>query len=195
MARGGYASLQGPSGAGKSTLLSLLGGLERPQQGRAVVADIDLTRLSGDGLAGYRRSCVGFVFQHFGLLDTLTALENVELACTLAGERPRARRRRAAELLESVGLEARARHRPGQLAGGERQRVAIARALANRPRLLLADEPTGNLDEDSADGVISLMESVSRETGCTLVVVTHNRMVARRAPHQLRLTGGRVVAA
>src|SRR5207253_10749667 len=119
VAPGGYASLQGPSGAGKSTLLSLLGGLERPQQGRAVVADIDLTRLSGDGLAGYRRSCVGFVFQHFGLLDTLTALENVELACTLAGERPRARRRRAAELLESVGLEARARHRPGQLAGGQ----------------------------------------------------------------------------
>src|SRR5439155_24906467 len=172
VAPGGYAGLQGPSGTGKSTLLSLLGGLERPQQGRAVVADIDLTRLSGDGLAGYRRSCVVFVFQHFGLLDTLTALENVELACTLACERPRARRRRAAELLESVGLEAWARHRPGQLAGGERQRVAIARALANRPRLLLADEPTGNLDEDSADGVISLMESVRRETGCTLVVVT-----------------------
>src|SRR4051794_24042151 len=142
---GSHVSLTGPSGSGKSTLLSLLGGLERPQGGTVVVGDHDLSTLAGDGLAAYRRTTVGFVFQHFGLLDTLTAAENVELALTLAGVRGGRRSRRAAELLDAVGLGARARHQPSQLSGGERQRVAIARALANEPQLVLADEPTGNL--------------------------------------------------
>lgn len=185
---GGYVAVTGPSGAGKSTLLSVLGGLESLQEGTATVGDVDLAELRGDELAAYRRATVGFVFQHFGLLETLTAAENVELACTLAGLRSRARRTRATELLEAVGLGERANHRPLQLSGGERQRVAIARALANRPALLLADEPTGNLDDDSAASVIGLLEALRAEHGCTLVVVTHNRVIAARAPATVALS-------
>jgi putative ABC transport system ATP-binding protein len=127
------------------------------------------------------------VFQHFGLLEALTAAENVELAATLAGVRPSERRRRAAELLDAVGLGHRSRHAPLQLSGGERQRVAIARSLANGPRLLLADEPTGNLDEGSATTVIELLERLRVERGCTLLVVTHNRALATRAPQRVAL--------
>ncbi len=188
---GGYVAVTGPSGAGKSTLLSVLGGLEPLQQGTAVVGDIDLAGLGGDELAAYRRTTVGFVFQHFGLLETLTAAENVELAGTLAGTRPAARRARAGELLDAVGLADRADHRPLELSGGERQRVAIARALANRPRLLLADEPTGNLDETSAAAVVDLLERLRAERGCTLLVVTHNRALGARPPHRLALDQGR----
>jgi ABC-type lipoprotein export system ATPase subunit len=187
---GGYVAVTGPSGAGKSTLLSVLGGLEPLQEGAAVVGDVDLAGLGGDELAAYRQATVGFVFQHFGLLEALTAAENVELAGTLAGVRPGERRRRAAELLDAVGLAHRAGHQPLQLSGGERQRVAIARALANRPRLLLADEPTGNLDEDSATVVIELLEQLRAERGCTLLVVTHNRTLAVRAPLCVALDQG-----
>jgi putative ABC transport system ATP-binding protein len=133
---------------------------------------------------------VGFVFQHFGLLETLSAVENVELACTLAGVARRVRGRRARDLLASVGLGERAGHRPGELSGGERQRVAIARALANHPRVVLADEPTGNLDEDSTTMVVELLESLPAEHGCTLVVVTHNRALAGRAKRLLALRRG-----
>jgi putative ABC transport system ATP-binding protein len=191
---GGYVAVTGPSGAGKSTLLSVLGGLEALQEGAGTVGEIDLAGLGGDELAAYRLATVGFVFQHFGLLEALTAAENVELASTLARTRAATRRRRAAELLEAVGLADRADHRPLQLSGGERQRVAIARALANRPRLLLADEPTGNLDEGSASTVIELLEHIRAERGCTLLVVTHNRMLAARAPHRVVLDRGRRVA-
>ena len=187
---GGYVTVTGPSGAGKSTLLSVLGGLEPLQEGSASVGDVDLAGLAGDELAAYRRATVGFVFQHFGLLEALTAAENVELAAVIAGTAPGARRRRAAELLDAVGLADWARHQPLQLSGGERQRVAIARALANRPRLLLADEPTGNLDEGSAATVIDLLEQLRREHGCTLLVVTHNRTVASRAPVRVTLDAG-----
>ena len=188
---GGYVAVTGPSGAGKSTLLSVLGGLEPLQQGAATVGDVDLAGLAGDELAAYRRATVGFVFQHFGLLEALTAAENVELAATLAGARSAARRRRAVELLDAVGLGHRSRHAPLQLSGGERQRVAIARALANRPRLLLADEPTGNLDEGSATTVIELLERLRVERGCTLLVVTHNRALAARAPQRVTLAADR----
>jgi ABC-type lipoprotein export system ATPase subunit len=191
---GGYVAVTGPSGAGKSTLLSVLGGLEPLQEGTARVGDVDLAGLAGDDLAAYRRATVGFVFQHFGLLESLTAAENVELAATLAGSRPAARRRRALDLLAAVGLGHRARHAPLQLSGGERQRVAIARALANSPRLLLADEPTGNLDEGSAATVIELLERLRVEHGCTLLVVTHNRSLAVRAPQRVTLDAGRVAA-
>jgi putative ABC transport system ATP-binding protein len=191
---GGYAAVTGPSGAGKSTLLSVLGGLEALQEGAGSVGAVDLAGLGGDELAAYRLATVGFVFQHFGLLDALTAAENVELASTLARTRAAVRRRRAAELLEAVGLAGRARHRPLQLSGGERQRVAIARALANRPRLLLADEPTGNLDEGSATTVIELLEQLRAERGCTLLVVTHNRALAARAPQRVELDQGRRLA-
>ena len=192
---GGYAAVTGPSGAGKTTLLSLLGGLEQPQRGRIDVGGQDLTELGGDGLAAYRRATVGFVFQHFGLLETLTAAQNVELAGTLAGTSPADRRTRAAQLLAAVGLAEREGHRPSRLSGGERQRVAIARALVNRPQLLLADEPTGNLDEDAATMVIELLEAVRRDFGCTLVLVTHNRDLAARAEQRVTLDRGLPVVA
>ena len=188
----GYAALRGPSGAGKTTLLSLLGGLEPVQEGEVRVSGQDLGRLGGDGLAAYRRDTVGFVFQHFGLLDTLTAAENVELARALSGTSLRQRRAEAHELLGAVGLAGREAHLPHQLSGGERQRVAIARALANRPPLLLADEPTGNLDDRSAQVVMGLLEALPAERGVTLVVVTHNPTIADRATIRLAMEDGRL---
>ena len=190
--QGGYASLIGPSGSGKTTLLSLIGGLEHPQSGRVTVAGHDLSALAGDRLAEFRRSSVGFVFQHFGLLEALNALENLELTLTFSGVSRPERRRRAVELLEQVGLADRISHRPFELSGGERQRVAIARALSNRPQLILADEPTGNLDDDTAIAVIGLLESLPSEHGCTLMVVTHNRSLAARAGLRLALVSGNV---
>jgi len=190
VAAGDYVTISGTSGAGKSTLLSVLGGLDAPQSGTVQVGGTDLHGLRGDGLAAYRRATVGFVFQHFGLVETLSAVENIELAASLAGVGRRARRGTAVRLLEAVGLADRAAHRPARLSGGERQRVAIARALVNRPRLVLADEPTGNLDEESAVAVIGLLERVHRQLGGTLVVVTHNRLLAQRAPRRLRLSDG-----
>jgi len=184
---GGYLAVTGSSGAGKTTFLSVLGGLEQAQEGRVEVGGREISRLRGDDLAAYRRATVGFVFQHFGLPDTLTAAENVELACTLAGLAPRSRRRRAAELLAAVGLTARAGHRPPALSGGERQRVAIARALANKPQLLLADEPTGNLDDEASAMVVHLLEAARTRLGCTLVLVTHDRVLAARASQGLLL--------
>ena len=189
---GSYVALTGPSGAGKTTLLSVLGGLERPQSGSVWVAGEDLAKHSGDQLAAYRRSTVGFVFQHFGLLETLTAEENVALALMLAGVAPGVRRDRARGLLDAVGLAGRERHRPVELSGGERQRVAIARALANQPRVVLADEPTGNLDESSAALVVGLLETLPRRHGCTVVMVTHNRVLAARADRCLALSHGRI---
>jgi putative ABC transport system ATP-binding protein len=188
----GYAALVGPSGAGKTTLLSLIGGLERVQTGTLRVGGHDVAALQGDDLAAYRRTTVGFIFQNFGLLEALTALENVELAAMLAGERPSRRRSRAADLLDAVGMTPRAAHRPGALSGGERQRVAIARALVNGPRLVLADEPTGNLDGDTSEEVMVLLETMRRERGCTLLVVTHNHGLARRADQLLVLDRGRI---
>jgi putative ABC transport system ATP-binding protein len=183
----------GVSGAGKSTLLSILGGLERVQQGSVCVGGEDLATLRGRELAHFRRARVGFVFQDFGLLTMLTARENVEMALTLTGL-PRGKRREQADgLLAEVGLAARAGHRPPKLSGGELQRVAIARALANQPDVVLADEPTGNLDEDSAIRVIELLERLRAERGCTLVVVTHNPELAARAGERLRLSRGQLV--
>jgi len=188
---GGYIALTGPSGAGKSTFLALLGGLEPVQAGSMSVDGRDLTALNGDALAAFRRETVGFVFQHYGLVAMLTALENVELALTLSGVGRVERRRRGLELLDAVGLADRRDHRPAALAGGERQRVAIARAIANGPRLLLADEPTGNLDEGVAARVLELLEGMRATTGCTLVVVTHNATVAARATERHHLIDGR----
>ncbi len=192
IAAGGYVALTGPSGAGKSTLLSLIGGLERPQSGTLIVGQRDLRALRVDELAAYRRTTIGFVFQHFGLLDLLSARENVELAASLSGRSMQ--RRPSTELLEQVGLLDRAEHRPSQLSGGERQRVAIARALINDPSLILADEPTGNLDADSAMRVLDLLEWVHVERGCTLLIVTHNEAVAQRAEQRYRLDAGRLAA-
>lgn len=190
---GGYVALTGPSGAGKSTLLSLIGGLEPPQSGDLKVGQHSLAELRGDALAAYRRATVGFVFQHFGLLDLLSARENVELAAALSPQLNGARSI-AMTLLAEVGLTERADHRPGQLSGGERQRVAIARALVNDPSLILADEPTGNLDTGSAMRILDLLERIHRERGCTLLIVTHNDAVARRADQRHHLEGGRLIA-
>jgi ABC-type lipoprotein export system ATPase subunit len=188
----GYVALTGPSGAGKTTLLSLIGGLERPQSGELRVGDRDLQALGGDDLAAYRRATIGFVFQHFGLLDVLSARENVELAASLSGSK--SRRQDARQLLDDVGLKDRAEHRPAQLSGGERQRVAIARALVNDPSVILADEPTGNLDAASGTRVLDLLERLRAERGCTLLVVTHNDAVAQRAEQRYRLDAGRMIA-
>ena len=189
----GYAAVTGVSGAGKSTLLSILGGLEPVQEGSVCVGGEDVASLRGGDLARFRRSRVGFVFQDFGLLSMLTARENVELALTLSGVPRRERRARAERLLSEVGLAARASHRPPRLSGGELQRVAIARALANRPAVVLADEPTGNLDEGSAGRVMDVLEQLRAERGCTLVVVTHNPELAARAERRLRLSRGELV--
>ena len=193
IAAGSHVALQGASGAGKSTLLSLLGGLEPPRGGELRVGDVDVRGLRGRELAAYRRTVVGFVFQHFGLVEVLTARENLMLAMSLTGVPPRQRGRRADDMLAAVGLAHRAGHRPGQLSGGEQQRVAIARALANQPRLLLADEPTGNLDEESTGRVLELLQRVVIERGCTLVVVTHNPLVAHWAGVRLQLRDGVVL--
>ena len=195
VAPGAYVSLVGSSGSGKSTLLAVLGGLERPQVGRVEVAGIDVGALSGDELAEYRRTTVGFVFQHFGLLEALTAQENVELALVLSGVGQTARRARSRELLGAVGLASRRDHRPFELSGGERQRVAIARAMANEPAVILADEPTGNLDVVSAASIAALLESVRRDRGCTLIVVTHNPAMAALADDHYSLVEGRLVLA
>jgi len=192
---GTFCTLEGPSGAGKSTMLGLIGGLRRPPAGTVLVGGMDVGALGSAELAAYRRSTVGFVFQHFGLLEALTAQENVEFALTLAGAGRRRRRKRARELLEAVGLTARSRHRPAQLSGGERQRVGIARSLANEPRLLLVDEPTGNLDDATSRVIVDLLVGLQAERGFTMVLVTHDASIADRAPVHLHLRAGRLVPA
>ena len=191
---GGYAAVTGVSGAGKSTLLAILGGLEPVQQGRVLITGVDVSRLVGAELARFRRERIGFVFQDFGLLTMLSARENVEVALALARVPRRDQRKQADSLLAEVGLADRASHRPAHLSGGELQRVAMARALANHPQVLLADEPTGNLDEGSAGRVMDLLERLREERGCTLVVITHNPELAARADHRLRLSRGRLTS-
>jgi putative ABC transport system ATP-binding protein len=190
MRAGERIAVTGRSGAGKTTLLALLGGLERLPAGRLQVGGADVSDLDSDALARYRGTTIGFVFQHFGLLGTLTAQENVELAMAVASV-PRAQRAaRARELLDAVGLGNRANHLPSALSGGESQRVAIARALANAPRLILADEPTGNLDDESTAAVLDLLGSLADGHGCSLVVATHDEAVASRWDRRLNLRSG-----
>ena len=182
----------GPSGCGKTTLLTMLGGLERPSSGEVLVQGQPLERRFPD-LSDYRRNEVGFVFQSYNLLPHFTALENVMLPMELAGSPRAGRRRRAAELLSSVGIpDARFSHRPLRLSGGEQQRVAVARALANDPPILLADEPTGNLDAESSDQVIGLLRRMTKDPGLSVVVVTHNRAIADRADRVVALNYGKV---
>ena len=192
IAAGEYVSLMGPSGSGKSTLLNLLGCLDRPTAGTYRLDGREVQGLDDGELTAVRRHTIGFVFQFFHLVPRLTAAANVELPMVFAGVPAEERRERVAEALDAVGLTDRAHHRPEQLSGGQRQRVAIARATIMRPRLLLADEPTGNLDSVSGRQVIALLERMNRE-GLTLVVVTHDPAVARRAGRVLVLADGRVV--
>jgi len=183
-------AIVGASGSGKSTLLALLAGLETPSAGRCVLAGHDLAQLDEDGRARVRREHVGFVFQQFHLLPSFTALENVMLPMELVGAADA--RERARVTLEEVGLAARLGHYPRQLSGGEQQRVALARAYCMRPALLLADEPTGNLDERTADQVIDLMFRLNREAATTLVLVTHDERLASRCDRRIRLHAGRI---
>ncbi len=185
-------AVTGPSGSGKSTLLGLIAGLDRPTAGSIVLDGVEITNLDENRLARLRRDRVGFVFQSYHLIPTLTALENVAMPLELAG-RPR-RLERARELLDAVGLVDRADHYPSQLSGGEQQRVAIARALALRPPLVLADEPTGNLDSATGAQIIELLLSLNREHGSTLVLVTHDEALAGRGQRVVALRDGRVVA-
>ena len=188
--RGELVTVMGPSGSGKSTLLNMIGALDRPTSGQVIVNGEELTKVKN--LDAFRAQEVGFVFQLHNLIPTLTALENVEIP--LHGQaRGRQRRKRAQELLALVGLIARAGHLPGQLSGGERQRVAVARALANQPAILLADEPTGSLDTTAGQGIMELLQKVNRERGMTIIVVTHDRKVARMTRRILTLEDGRIV--
>jgi putative ABC transport system ATP-binding protein len=187
---GGFLAITGPSGSGKSTLLGLLAGLDRPTRGRVVLAGHDLAALSEDDRARVRSEAVGFVFQSFHLIPTLTARENIQVPLELRGEDGRAR---ADELLERVGLGDRGHHYPAQLSGGEQQRVAVARAFAHRPKILFADEPTGNLDAANGANVVSLLGELNRELGTTLVLVTHDVDLARLARRVIRLRDGAVV--
>jgi putative ABC transport system ATP-binding protein len=192
VARGETLAVMGPSGCGKSTLLHLLGGLDRPTAGDLWMNGRRIDRLSERALAQLRLHEVGFVFQAYHLMEELTAQENVELPALLAGRTPRASRRRALELLEQVGLVDRAMHLPSALSGGQRQRVAIARALANEPQLLLADEPTGNLDSAATLEVLRLFE-VLHAAGLTLVVVTHDERIAATADRLISMRDGEFV--
>jgi putative ABC transport system ATP-binding protein len=192
IAAGEAVAIMGPSGCGKSTLLHLLGGLDRADAGELSVTGHRIDTLSERGLARFRCHDVGFVFQAFHLMDELTAQENVELPALLAGRSPRRARRRAAALLEQVGLADRAGHLPSALSGGQRQRVAIARALANEPRIVLADEPTGNLDSAATLDVLRLFESL-RTAGLTLIVVTHDERIAATTDRMISMRDGAFV--
>jgi ABC-type lipoprotein export system ATPase subunit len=189
VAPGETVAIMGPSGCGKSTLLYLLGGLDRPTSGEIWLDGQDLSRLSERALARLRRQAIGFVFQAFHLMDELTAVENVELPALLAGRSPRAARRRARELLERVGLADRASFLPAQLSGGQRQRVAVSRALVADPLVVLADEPTGNLDSAATRDVLRLFDELHR-AGQTLVIVTHDVQVAATADRMISMRDG-----
>ena len=192
VAAGETLAVMGPSGCGKSTLLHLLGGLDRPSSGEVWLAGQRIDTMSERSMAALRRDRVGFVFQAFHLMDELTAAENIELPALLAGRSPRTARRRALDLLDRVGLTDRARHLPAQLSGGQRQRVAIARALVNEPVLVLADEPTGNLDSEATIDVLRLFEEL-HTAGQTLVIVTHDSRIAATADRLISMRDGAFV--
>src|SRR5206468_1302538 len=188
---GEFLAVVGPSGSGKSTLLGLIAGLDSPTSGEVLIDGVDITRLDEDALARLRGERIGFVFQFFHLIPSLTALENVAVPMEIAGIDDS--EMRAARLLEEVGLTGRAHHYPSQLSGGEQQRVALARALANDPPIVLADEPTGNLDSTNGRHIMELLQGVHRSRGSTIVLVTHDAELAAMAGSQLSLRDGRVV--
>ncbi|WGS86974.1 ABC transporter ATP-binding protein [Methylomonas sp. UP202] len=192
VARGDYLSVMGPSGSGKSTLLNIIALLDQPSAGSYWLNGRDVTQLSDDELARTRRDNIGFVFQFFHLIPRLTAAENVEMPMILAGIPAKQRRERVGEALASVSLADRAEHRPNQLSGGQLQRIAIARAMIMRPAILLADEPTGNLDSQSGLEIVELLENLNRQ-GVTLVVITHDPNLGARAGRQVRIVDGALV--
>jgi len=193
--RGEFLALRGASGAGKSTLLHLLGGLDTPNAGEIKFNDRALSSLSNGAMAGFRNRSVGFIFQSYHLLPELDALENVCLPARMARIQVDDCTARAQRLLARVGLKDRVDHKPYELSGGEQQRVAIARALINEPELILADEPTGNLDSHTGEGIIDLLCEIQRERGTTLIIATHDAKVAARAPRVIHLVDGQIAAA
>jgi putative ABC transport system ATP-binding protein len=195
IASGSMIAIQGPTGGGKSTLLQMLGALDRPSSGTITLDERSLGKLGDRALTKVRAREIGFVFQGFNLIPTLTAQENVETALAPLGLSGAARRRRAIDALTSVGLDDRLRHLPAELSGGQQQRVAIARALVKNPRVLLADEPTGNLDEETRDEIMDLLEGLWRDLGITLIVVTHDSAIAKRAQRRLKIKQGKVTEA
>ncbi|MDX3133206.1 ABC transporter ATP-binding protein [Streptomyces europaeiscabiei] len=184
--------IQGPTGGGKSTLLQMIGALDRPSEGSVELDGVDLASISEAKLTRVRAEKIGIIFQAFNLIPTLTAQENVETALVPLGVKARERRERAAEALRSVGLGERLTHAPSELSGGQQQRVAIARALVKRPKVLLADEPTGNLDEGTRDEIMALLEGLWREQGLTFILVTHDSSIARRAPRLATIKAGQL---
>ena len=192
IAQGAFVAIVGPSGSGKTTLLGLLAGLDTPTHGQVILDGADMTAMDEDARAQLRGERVGFVFQSFQLISTLTALENVQVPLELRGEAGATERAR--ELLARVGLGDRLDHFPTQLSGGEQQRVAIARAFANAPRILFADEPTGNLDSDTGARIVELLEELNRESKTTVILVTHDPALAARTQRVIRLSDGRVIS-
>jgi len=190
VAEGEFVAVFGPSGSGKSTLLHLLGGLDRADEGEVSIDGVSLSRLDGNALAEIRLRKIGFVFQFFNLLPRLTALRNVELPLTLADFREKESLKKAEEMLKLVGLEDRMNHRPSEMSGGEQQRIAIARALINDPKIVLADEPTGNLDTTTGGEIVQLMKRLNKEKGQTFVVVTHDPAIAETADQMIYLRDG-----
>ena len=192
VARGEMLSIMGPSGSGKSTLLGIIGGLDSPTSGRIAIDGVDVTKMNEDQLTEIRNEKIGFIFQFFNLIPTLTALENVALPIQFARKPAFNPNKRARELLQMLGLRDRAGHLPAQLSGGQQQRVAIARALANNPPLLLADEPTGNLDSEASAIVLEALQTIRRESGATIVLVTHDPELAASADRTVHIIDGRI---
>ncbi len=191
---GEFLAIAGPSGSGKSTLLNLIGCIDKPTNGRIRIDGVDTTRLSPSAMTSLRREKIGFVFQTFNLIPVFTAIENVEFPLLVQGLNSTERRRRALEALTSVGLSARAHQRPDLLSGGERQRIAVARAIVHRPALVLADEPTANLDTRNATQLIDLMADLNQRLGLTFIFSTHDQRLLEHTPRIVRLTDGQVVA-
>jgi putative ABC transport system ATP-binding protein len=190
---GEFLAISGPSGSGKSTLLNLIGCIDKPTTGRILVEGVDTSQLSSSQTSALRRERIGFVFQTFNLIPVFTASENVEYPLLVQSISANARRRRVAEALEQVGLSARAGHRPDLLSGGERQRVAVARAIVHRPAIVLADEPTANLDTQNATQLIDLMRDLNRSLGVTFIFSTHDQRLLEHTPRIVRLTDGRIL--
>ncbi len=191
ISKGEYVSVMGPSGSGKSTLLNVIALLDKPSSGRYLLNNLDVTQRSDDELAKIRRENIGFVFQFFHLIPRLSAAENVEMPMILAGVAVKERKQRVVRALASVNLQDRSNHRPDQLSGGQLQRVAIARAMIMRPEILLADEPTGNLDSKSGIEIIDLLESLNQQ-GVTLMIITHDQTIGSRAQRRIRIVDGQI---
>jgi len=190
---GEFLAIVGPSGSGKSTLLNMLGCLDKPTSGAVFIGGVNTASLSENELAEIRREKIGFIFQQFNLIHSLNALENVALPMFFAGVNSNARIKRATELLAKVGLRERMHHKPSELSGGQQQRVAIARALSNNPAVIIGDEPTGNVDSETGDAIMGILEGLNRNEGRTIIVVTHDTEIAAHAPRVIRMKDGRLL--